>query len=94
MFFAIQSEANGVPKRRNMWSQVSHQPPMSKNSGETGFGQWRSSRIQNSSFSPASHSIGNSSNPKNVSSACSVSLAAMVLLSSVPGCCAAPPHHR
>jgi hypothetical protein len=41
--FAIQSHANGVPKRRNMWSQVSHHPPMSKNIGDTGFGQWRSS---------------------------------------------------
>jgi len=41
--FAIQSHANGVPKRRNMWSQVSHQPPMSKNSGETGLGMCRSS---------------------------------------------------
>jgi len=63
IFFMIQSEANGVPKRRNMWSQVSHQPPMSKNIGETGFGQWRSSKIQSSSRSPSAHSIGNSSEP-------------------------------
>ena len=31
---------------------------MSKNIGETGFGQWRSSKIQKSSRSPSSHSIG------------------------------------
>ena len=72
MFLAIQSDANGVPKRRNMWSHVSHQPPMSKNSGDTGLGQWRSSRIQKSSCSPSCQSIGNSSDPKNVPSAPSV----------------------
>ena len=69
MFLAIQSDANGVPKRRNMWSHVSHQPPMSKNSGDTGLGQWRSSRIQKSSCSPSCQSIGNPSDPKNVPSA-------------------------
>ena len=42
-FFASQSTANGVPNRRNMWSQLSHQPPMSKNIGLTGCGMWRSS---------------------------------------------------
>ena len=97
MFLAIQSDANGVPKRRNMWSHVSHQPPMSKNSGETGFGQCRSSRIQNSSFSPGSQSIGKSSDPKNVSSACSVGLAAMAAVSSLDLRLPAGPlakHHR
>src|SRR3954451_5064978 len=68
MFFAIQSQPKGVAKRRNMWSQVSHQPPMSKNSGETGFGQWRSSKIQKSSFSPSFHSMGKASDPWNVPS--------------------------
>src|SRR3954447_635092 len=68
MFFAIQSQPKGVAKRRNMWSQVSHQPPMSKNSGDTGFGQWRSSKIQKSSFSPSFHSMGKSSEPWKVPS--------------------------
>src|SRR3954462_5974279 len=68
MFLAIQSQPKGVAKRRNMWSQVSHQPPMSKNSGETGFGQWRSSKIQKSSFSPSFHSMGKSSEPWKVPS--------------------------
>ena len=58
-----------MPNRRNMWSQVSHHPPMSKNSGDTGFGQCRSSRIQKSSFSPSCHSIGKPSDPKFVPSA-------------------------
>src|SRR5918995_317201 len=53
MFLAIQSDANGVPKRRNMWSHVSHHPPMSKNSGDTGLGQWRSSRLENAFTVPA-----------------------------------------
>src|SRR5439155_7784174 len=58
-----------------MWSHVSHQPPMSKNIGETGFGQWRSSKIQKTSRSPSDHSIGKDSSPKKVPSACSVSTA-------------------
>src|SRR5215213_2297164 len=47
-----------------MWSHVSHHPPISKNIGLTGFGQCRSSRIQNSSSSPSLHSTGKSS-PSN-----------------------------
>ena len=74
MFLAIQSVANGVPKRRNMWSQESHQPPMSSNIGLSGWGQWRSSKTQNRSFSVSdAHSIGNVSSPKNVARACSLS---------------------
>ena len=67
-FLAIQSDANGVPKRRNMWSQVSHQPPMSKNIGDSGFGQCRSSRTQNSSASPSRQLTGKPSSPRNVPS--------------------------
>ena len=46
----IQSAANGVPKRRNMWSQVSHQPPISSNMGLSGCGQCRSSKTQKRLF--------------------------------------------
>ena len=49
-----------------MWSQESHQPPMSSYIGLRGFGQWRSSKTQNSSFSVSDvHSIGNVSSPRN-----------------------------
>jgi hypothetical protein len=78
---AIQSQANGVPKRRNMWSHVSHQPPMSKNSGDTGFGMCRSSWIQKSSFSPSSHCTGNLSVPKFVPRISSCWVTAMLNLS-------------
>ncbi len=49
-----------------MWSQDSHQPPMSSYIGLRGFGQWRSSKTQKSCFSVSDvHSIGNDSSPKN-----------------------------
>src|SRR3990172_4336053 len=62
----IQSHAKGVPKRRNMWSHDSHQPPISSNIGLRGCGQCRSSKTQKSFFSVSeAHSIGNSSSPRN-----------------------------
>ena len=49
-----------------MWSQDSHQPPMSSYIGLSGLGQCRSSKTQNSSFSVSDvHSIGNVSSPRN-----------------------------
>src|SRR3954468_16983677 len=74
MFFAIQSDAKGVPNRRNMWSQVSHQPQMSSNIGLSGWGQCRSSKTHNRSFSVSdAHSIGNEASPWNVASGASLS---------------------
>src|SRR6266852_1858937 len=59
-----------------MWSQVSHQPPMSANIGLRGFGQWRSSKTQKSCFSTwESHETGNWSSPRNCPRTSSVAFA-------------------
>src|SRR5207253_5208681 len=63
---ALPISANGVPKRRNMWSQLSHHPPISKNIGLTGCGMWRSSYTQKKSFSTSDSQVtGNVSSPRN-----------------------------
>src|SRR5207253_185441 len=63
---ALPISANGVPKRRNMWSQLSHHPPISKNIGLTGCGMWRSSYTQKKSFSTSDSQLtGNVLSPRN-----------------------------